>query len=133
MTTARERYNMPPNYQGTDATHFVHFPWQGRWPEDNWESVPELESRDLGENQEPDIVNNRCAKLYADISGAEGVDLKASLSHKSLVVVIRERVGIRGGFHYVRVTSTNPSVDGMDGYIDYRELKNYLAFHILYL
>lgn len=123
MTTARERYNMPPNYQGTDATHFVHFPWQGRWPEDNWESVPELESRDLGENQEPDIVNNRCAKLYADISGTEGVDLKASLSHKSLVVVIRERVGTRGGFHYVRVTSTNPSVDGMDGYIDYRELQ----------
>jgi len=119
-----ERYDRPPSaesYRNTEATHFVHFVWDENWDEENWQSSSHLVRRDLS-GTDWDIVTKDCAILYSDLPNLESSTVVARLSHKSLVNVIRERVGPSGLYHYVRVTNTNPSVDGLEGYINYEHL-----------
>lgn len=120
--SAIERYNKPPENTGSSATHFVHFPWYDDWNEDSWQSIPELEVRSLS-GQEDDLVTKDCADLYDRLPGADGSRVITRLSHKSLVVVERERVGPNGEYHYVKVVDTNPEVDGLEGYVDYERLE----------
>ena len=115
MTTILEQFDAPPlNHETTKATHFIHFPWREHWDEDRWQAVPELSRRDQG-----DIVTSRCAEVFNTLPNLENSRVIATLSHKSLVVVLKERVGPAGHFHYVRVVATNPSVNGLEGYVRY--------------
>ena len=122
VSTPLERYDRPPFFEGTQATHFVHFPWSEEWSEESWQSVPELKSRTLGDSQEDDIVTTDCAILYDNIPSLGNAFIITRLSHKSLVIVLDERVGPQGGYHKVKVVATNPSINGTEGYVDYAHL-----------
>jgi len=98
----------PTNWENSEATHWVFY-WGGNASDDVIR---------YGYTEAGDVVPlNYCANLYSDLPYRDGAEVIAGLSHKTLLVVLDERVGRNGAWHFVSVVDTNPEVDGLVGYI----------------